>query len=109
MLQLAVHCMPVRSMSMVRESCMSLNTTARWIPLRHYLYLQHQRHQELTLGFRQIEGILGDALPKPARKYPEWWANDNASDQARAWLAAGWQVRCANLADEQVTFEHAEQ
>jgi hypothetical protein len=57
------------------------------------------------LSFRQIEDVLGDGLPKPARKYPEWWQNDAANDQARAWLDAGWQVREADLPGERVVFE----
>ncbi len=79
--------------------------SGRYVPLRYYLNLQRPRHAELALGFRQIEDILGDGLPKPARKYPEWWANDEANEQARAWLEAGYRVREADLAAEQVILE----
>jgi hypothetical protein len=86
---------------------MGVDNAARWVPLRHYLKLLRPRRQELAMGFRQIEEILGDGLPKPARKYPEWWANDAANEQARAWLEAGWRVREADLGAERVIFEHA--
>jgi glutathione S-transferase len=77
----------------------------KWVPLRHYLRLKRGRNQELALSFRQIEDVLGDGLPKPARKYPEWWHNDAANEQARAWLESGWRVREADLAAERVVFE----
>jgi hypothetical protein len=77
----------------------------KWVPLRHYLRLKRGRYQELALGFRQIEEVLGDGLPKPARKYPEWWHNDAANEQARAWLETGWRVREADIATERVVFE----
>lgn len=84
-------------------------TSARYVPLRYYLGVQRKRRPELTLTFRQIEGVLGDGLPKPARKYPEWWANDPANEQARAWLEAGYRVRKADLAGESVEFARAEE
>lgn len=86
---------------------MGIDDTARWVPLRQYLKLLRPRRQELAMAFRQIEEILGDGLPRPARKYAEWWANDAAHAQARAWLDAGWQVRQADPATERVIFEHA--
>ena len=79
----------------------------RYVPLHYYLKVQRARKQDLAMSFRQIEAILGDGLPKPARKYPEWWANDEANEQARAWLAAGWQVQGADLPAESVRFEAA--
>jgi hypothetical protein len=81
------------------------NEASRWVPLRHYLSLKRVRQQELELTFRQIEDILGDGLPKLARKHAEWWSNDGASEQARAWMGAGWRVRDLDLAAERVLFE----
>lgn len=79
--------------------------SARYVPLRYYLAVQRKRHLDLTLTFRQIEDVLGDGLPKPARKYADWWANDPATEHASAWLAAGYQVREADLDGERVVFE----
>jgi hypothetical protein len=84
-----------------------MQSAARWVPLRHYLKLQHARRQDLQLGFRQIEAILGDGLPKPARKYPAWWANDPANEQAHTWLDVGWLVTAVDLQAEEVRLEHA--
>jgi hypothetical protein len=78
---------------------------AKWVPLYQYLKLKRARNQELALSFRQIEDVLGDGLPKPARKYPEWWDNDDAHEQARAWLESGWRVRDVDLPAERVIFE----
>ena len=78
---------------------------SRWVPLHHYLSLKRGRQPELTLTFRQIEDVLGDGLPKPARKYLEWWHNDRANEQARAWLDAGWQARDVDLTAETVVFQ----
>ena len=83
---------------------MTASPSGRYVPLRFYLGVQRKRHPELALTFRQIEDVLGDGLPKPARKYPEWWTNDPASEQAAAWLAAGYWVREADLVAERVIF-----
>lgn len=82
-----------------------MNDTARWVPLRYYLRIQRRKHQTLTMTFRQIEAILGDGLPKPARRYEHWWANDPDSLQAHAWLDEGWLVASADLAAETVSLE----
>jgi hypothetical protein len=87
------------------EKPATAHDSAKWVPLRYYLRVQRAKRQEITMSFRQVEGILGDGLPKPARKYPEWWANDAANEQARSWLDAGWHVRTADLAAETVVFE----
>lgn len=82
-----------------------MNSAARWVPLRYYLRLQRAKGSDVALSFRRLEGILGDGLPRPARKYPEWWANDPANEQARSWLEEGWRVRAVDPAGETVVFE----
>ncbi|HVA88499.1 MAG TPA: hypothetical protein VNL71_01520 [Chloroflexota bacterium] len=83
---------------------MATSPSGRYVPLRFYLGVQRKRQAELALTFREIEDVLGDGLPKPARKYPEWWANDPANEQATAWLEAGYWVREADLEGERVLF-----
>ena len=83
---------------------MPTSSSGRYVPLRFYLGVQRKRHPELALTFRQIEDVLGDGLPRPARKSPEWWANDPVTEQAAAWLAAGYRVREVTLAEERVVF-----
>ena len=45
-----------------------------------------------TLSFDRIEAIVGFALPKSARAYQAWWANQVGGGhvQANAWLDQGW-------------------
>ena len=83
---------------------MGAQDAGRWVPLTYYLRLKHGRQPALEMTFRQIESVLGDGLPKPARKQPEWWRNDTAAPQAQAWLAAGWQVDVVDLPGERVMF-----
>lgn len=62
---------------------------SKYHPLRDYLMRQSQR--ELTLTFREIESILGFALPANCDR-PQWWANVRAPAtthvQREAWRAA---------------------
>ena len=83
---------------------MGVPDAGRWVPLTYYLRLKRGCQPAVDLTFRQIEAVLGDGLPKPARKQPEWWGNDAANPQAAAWLDAGWQVGEVDLAGERVTF-----
>jgi hypothetical protein len=84
---------------------MAREDDARWVPLGQYLALKRRRQDQLELSFRQIESVLGDALPKPARKDGAWWENTAATPQARAWQNAGWSVRAVDVLAEQVVFE----
>ncbi len=60
----------------------------------------------VSITFSEVEKILGVPLPKSARIYREWWANDKTHVQAAGgWMAAGWKVGHANLNSEQVIFE----
>lgn len=69
------------------------------------LYLEPLSGSEWDTGFRQLESILGFALPASARLYPAWWANDACQGrQAMAWLSAGWRTGDLNLTGETVTF-----
>ena len=57
----------------------------------------------VDLSFSDVERILTRKLPRSARDYPAWWAND-ASHSHAVWLEAGWKVERANLAAERVKF-----
>ncbi len=83
---------------------MGIEDAGRWVPLTYYLRLKRGQHPAVEVTFRQIEAVLGDALPKPARKQPEWWRNDAATPQGHAWLDAGWTVSAVDLSNERVTF-----
>lgn len=73
-------------------------------------YLADHQGNAVTMTFRDIEKILGERLPKSARRYRHWWANDKTGthSQAYAWLAAGRKVVRVDLLDERVMFIDAE-
>jgi hypothetical protein len=57
--------------------------------------------------FKQIESVLGFALPDTARSNPQWWGNetgDSRHAQCRAWLNAGFETRNLSLSKEYVEF-----
>lgn len=69
----------------------------------------HRRLAGLTgdvwrASFREIEDVLGFALPDSARLYPAWWSNGDRHSHALAWVAAGFVVR-PRLDDQTVLFE----
>jgi hypothetical protein len=79
----------------------------KYDPLRAFLKNVVPDASEITLGFQQIEAILGFDLSPSARKYQEWWANPGTTrghSYAQAWFAAGWQVDTVNLDAEWVRF-----
>jgi len=63
------------------------------------------RHLEALPGdswstsFAEIERIIARTLPPSAYEHRPWWANQRGSNhtQARAWQAAGWEVRDIDL------------
>ena len=63
-------------------------------------YLAQCEGSQRTLSFAEIERIIGAALPRSAREYREWWANQSDTrnrPQAKAWQSAGWEVRSVQL------------
>ncbi|MBX3066947.1 MAG: hypothetical protein KF726_28460 [Anaerolineae bacterium] len=69
-------------------------------------YLQQETTNDVVLTFDVIERILGKELSPGAYEHVNWW-DDMApvvSDQARAWLDAGWHVDEVNLAGNWVKF-----
>ncbi len=75
-----------------------------FLPLAHLLLSRGQEVESLVLGFREIETVLGRALPESARRDPAWWDNDRAHPQTNAWLAIGWQTRDLDLQHETLVF-----
>lgn len=58
-------------------------------------------------NFSEIERIIARPLPRSAREYRPWWANqrDSNHSQSKAWREAGWEVRDIDLAHHTVRFE----
>jgi len=74
----------------------------------HLQSLKANGQREWHAKFRQIERILGQSLPPSARKFPEWWANENpnttAKSQCRAWALAGWKTANIDVQNQTLSF-----
>jgi hypothetical protein len=69
-------------------------------------FLVDRPKQPVTLGFTEVEAILGFALPASARRHQAWWANEREGthSHARAWLEASYETRKLDLNSRTVTF-----
>ncbi|MFX0168271.1 MAG: hypothetical protein ACFE89_02840 [Candidatus Hodarchaeota archaeon] len=77
-------------------------TTSKYCTLGEYLL---QQEDQITLSFSEIEEILGFPLPKSARKFRTWWANDNKHSHAvNGWLTYGWRVNDIDLKEQYIRF-----
>ena len=60
-------------------------------------------------NFIDIERIIGFPLPRSAREYPAWWANDvREGRQSSAWLNEGWRTGELDLGAERIVFRRVE-
>jgi DNA-binding transcriptional regulator YiaG len=82
---------------------MVMKQRSRYKPLSDYL--RGLNEDEVTLGFTEIETVLGEALPPSARASRAWWSNRESGLQAAAWLQAGFRVIDVNLLTERATFQ----
>ena len=61
----------------------------------------------LVLSFEEIEGLIGQALPKSAHEYDAWWSNEDPNKtthtQSKAWTSDGFDAE-VNRGRRQVTF-----
>ncbi len=68
-------------------------------------FLRREERPSLTLGFAEIEEILGFTLPASAYKYAAWWSNSaKGQSQSGAWREAGWETSGVDLRGRKVTF-----
>jgi hypothetical protein len=71
--------------------------------------LKQTTGSRVRFSFREIEAILGFALPKSARAHAPWWANVGGSHvQAEAWMGAGWRTCQVDVPGERVSFERTD-
>lgn len=78
---------------------------SRYAPLAVWLQQQSLRQEKLSLTFREIEEIIGEALPPSAREHRSWWANDSVGHvQSRQWLEVGWRVSNIVMAEGKIVF-----
>ena len=87
----------------------------KYEPLSAFLRGLPSGQKQVTLGFRRIEELLGEALPPSATTYEQWWrggrvkrgridANWQDQVQQRAWEDVGWTVEDLDLLLKNVTF-----
>ncbi len=58
----------------------------------------------VTLTFGEIEQILEKQLPRSAFEYRAWWANQEDSPQAVAWLSQSWKTQAVSMNEKRLTF-----
>lgn len=76
----------------------------KYVALGRYLEKQEDA-SIITVTFDEVEEILGFDLPKSARKYRPWWANDQSHSHAvDGWLKVGWKTDNVDIQDERVEF-----
>jgi hypothetical protein len=74
-------------------------------------FLTRQTANEVGLSFEDIvdENKIGIDLPRSAREYREWWANESSRGTRHtrcvAWRRAGWHVKRVDPVREFVIFE----
>ena len=74
---------------------------------RLYWHLVGLAHQKWPASFREVEAVLGFALPPSARLHRPWWANQGGRgghSQALAWAAAGWETAEVDIEAERLVF-----
>jgi len=68
-------------------------------------HLAKLKSNKVGYHFDEIEKILGFPLPRSARIYRPWWANDNTHVQASdGWLDYGWMVDSVEMDNQVVKF-----
>jgi hypothetical protein len=75
----------------------------KYSPLSRYLLRRAKYATQVTLGFAEIEGIIGDNLPFGALRNRAWWSNTLHTSQGEAWLSVGWKVQNVDLTKRTVT------
>lgn len=68
-------------------------------------HLDGQGGSAVSLGFSDIEEILGRELPASAYRHRAWWANTESHSQAAEWLQRGWKASELDLDEKRLTFK----
>jgi hypothetical protein len=75
----------------------------KYRPLFEYLAAQGDGHIEMC--FVEIGQLVPGGLPKSSWTQRSWWANSPGRVQAKAWLAANFEVTDVDLAAMTVRFD----
>lgn len=76
--------------------------TGKYRPL--FDHLVSQGTDQVDLRFADIDALVTGGLPKSASTARTWWSNTPSSRQAKAWLAAGYDVVTVDLKARTVRF-----
>ncbi len=72
-------------------------------------FLVGRRTTEVPMSFKEIETVLGTALP-PSKQYPAWWSNNPSNNvMTKAWLEAGFQTERVDIGSERLVFRRVRQ
>ncbi|TDQ83089.1 hypothetical protein A8950_1372 [Dongia mobilis] len=69
-------------------------------------YLVAYKGDRWTASFKEVESVVGSALPRSAYLYQAWWSNQTGEghSQSASWKMAGWRTGELDIAKQQVTF-----
>lgn len=88
------------------EAATTARITGKYRPL--FDYLTSHGGDRVNVDFFEIDQMVTGGLPKSASAQRGWWSNSPARVQAKAWLAAGFQVAHVDLAATTVRFERSD-
>ena len=76
---------------------------SKYAPLTDFL--KGQKLDQSRVKFRDLEKILGFALPSSSKTHRAWWSNNPGNNvMTKAWLAAGWRTQQVDLEGETLVF-----
>lgn len=75
--------------------------SGKYEALQEHLFSRDDAVWNATFG--EIEEVIGDDLPKSARKHQAWWANQSHG-HSQYWQRAGWLTANVDVENECLTF-----
>ena len=71
-------------------------------------YLSQQNRNFIPMTFREIESIVGKALPA-SKNHRAWWSNNPTNNvMTRQWLGAGYETESVDIAAERLVFRRVD-
>jgi hypothetical protein len=69
-------------------------------------HLKASRASRVSMGFDEVEAVLGFDLPASARRHRPWWSNEAEGShvQARAWVNAGFHAADVDMQAQRLVF-----
>ena len=72
-------------------------------------FLRSQQSAAIPVTFKEVERIIGHALPRSAR-YPAWWSNNPSNNvMTKIWLEAGFKTEQVDVEGRKLVFRRVEQ